>query len=121
MGKAKGFKTGKGQQKTAEITFAEGHRLHGISVEVQLRVPVGVVLGASSGDISRALKPFIKRIVAWNVLDDDDSPVPVSEEAFGEHFDMEETGALLSAWVEVVTQSAPLSEQSASAGLSATG
>lgn len=105
------FKTGGGPQKTATIKFAEGHALHGIEVDVQLRVPIGVILGASSGDFAAALKPFVKRIVSWNLKDDDDQPVPVSLESFGEHFDVTETAALLAAWVEVVTQpSTPLGE-----------
>ena len=110
MAKTKGFKTGKGPQKTAEITFAEGHALHGISVQVQLRVPVGVILGASSGNIAQAVNPFIQRIVAWNLTDDDDNPVPVNVETFGEHFDVSETTEMVKAWVEAVTN--PLAEAS---------
>jgi hypothetical protein len=112
MAKSKGFKTGKGAQKTALLTFAEGHALHGIEVEVQMRVPVGVILGASSGNLARAIDPFISRIVEWNLKDDEDNDVPVSREAFDEQFDAVEATELLKAWVEVTTQpSAPLGQR----------
>jgi hypothetical protein len=110
MAKTKGFKTGKGPQKTAEITFAEGHPLHGLHMEVQLRVPVGVILGASSGNIAQAVTPFVKRIVSWDLKDEDDNEVPVSIEAFGEHFDVSEATELVKAWVEAVTN--PLEDES---------
>lgn len=112
MAKSK-FKTGGGPKRTATIQFERGHALHGIEVEVELRVPIGVILGASSGEFATALKPFVKRIVRWNLTDDDGADVPVSLEAFGENFDVTETAALLAAWVEVVTQpSTPLGASS---------
>lgn len=111
MAKVKGFKAGKGPQRTAKIEFAEGHKLHGLEMEVELRVPVGVLLGATSGNVSQAIKPFIQRVKSWNLTDDDDQPIPVSEEAFGEAFDTEESAALLGAWVEAVGVPTPLEEQ----------
>ena len=106
MTKVKGFKFGK-KADTVTIQFAEGHALHGIEVVVEKGIPIGVVLGASSGNISRAVEPLIKRIVSWNV-EDDAGPVPVSREAFDECFDIENATALIGAWIEAVTT--PLAE-----------
>lgn len=110
MAKSKGFKP-RSAEGSVTITFAEGHRLHGIEVEVERRIPIGVVIGATAGDFSKALRPFVKRITAWNLVDDDGQPITVSMEAFEEQFDAAEAGALLTAWVEVATQpSVPLGQ-----------
>jgi hypothetical protein len=42
--------------------------------------------------------------------DEDDNEVPVSIEAFGEHFDVSEATELVKAWVEAVTN--PLEDES---------
>lgn len=112
MAKKKGFRFGKAQERVT-IAFAEDHALYGLEIEVEKRVPIGVVLGASAGDVARAIEPLIKRITSWN-LEDDDGPVPVTRAAFDEQFDLEAAGALISAWMEVVTGSAtaPLGEPS---------
>ncbi len=108
--KKKGFKFGKPKEKVT-ISFAEDHALHGLEIVVQKRVPVGVILGASSGDLARAIEPFISRIEAWN-LEDDDGAVPVSRAAFDERFSIEDASAVIGGWVEAVTNTAPLDEPS---------
>lgn len=102
MAKIKGFKTGKNNKEIVAIRFAETHDLHGLEIDVQKRVPIGVLLGAQAGDLGGALRPLVKRIVRWNLTDDADAEVAVSIDAFGDHFDQEETTAILSAWVEAV-------------------
>lgn len=102
MAKTKGFKTGKNSREIVAIRFAEGHDLHGLEIDVEKRVPVGVLLGAQSGDFARALDPFITRIVRWNLEDDAGEPVPVGREGFDTQFDTTEAGELLRAWVKAV-------------------
>lgn len=111
MAKTKGFKTGKKNKEEVgivEIRFAEGHDLYGLEIDVQRRVPVGVLIGAQSGDLGAALAPLVKRIVRWNLQDDQDSDLPVSLESFGAQFDSTETSAILAGWVEAVAT--PLAE-----------
>lgn len=108
MAKAKGFKTGKNNREIVAIRFSEDHDLHGLEIDVQKRVPIGVLMGAQSGNLEAALGPLVKRIVRWNLVDDSDSEVPVSLAAFGEQFDNEEAGAIVRAWVEAVAT--PLGE-----------
>ena len=121
MAKTKGFHTGQGD-RVAHINFAEGHRLHGIEMDVKLRVPVGAIMAAMGGDISGALQPFVKRIISWNLEDDDGNPVPISLKSFGENFDMQESQDLVGAWAEAVAQpSGPLDGASKSGSTSASG
>lgn len=116
MAKSKGFKTQKAEA-VVNIAFAEGHQLHGLEIVARRRVPVGVVLGATAGNIARALDPFIKAIVSWNLVDEQDNPLPVTAEVFGEELDAEEATAVLSAWVEAVAGvSSPLEQQSSATG-----
>jgi hypothetical protein len=111
MAKKKGFRTGQGLQRTAHLTFEEGHVLHGLEVDVKLRVPVAVMLGASAGNFAQAIEPIIGRITGWNLEDEKGEPVPVSRDAFAEHFDSEEATSLIRAWVEAATQApAPLDD-----------
>jgi hypothetical protein len=112
VAKVKGFKLGKSAEKVT-IQFGEGHALHGIEVVVERRVPIGVVLGASAGDIARAIEPLISRIVSWNLLDDDDNPVPVSRAAFDAQFDIEQATELVGGWLTTVAgTAAPLGQPS---------
>ena len=112
MAKSKGFKFGK-PKETVTIRFAEDHACYGLEIVVQKRVPIGVILGAQAGDFARTIEPFIKRIVSWNLTDEDDNPVPVSRAAFDEEFDSEAGAAVLYGWIEAVTGAgAPLDEPS---------
>lgn len=109
--KPKGFKTSGADQGTVTISFAEDHRLHGLEIEIQRRVPVGVLLAGN--DLGAALRPLVKRIVAWNLTDEDDEPVKPSVDAFGENFDLEETQSIVEAWGEAMTKpGGPLSPSS---------
>lgn len=109
MVKHKGFRTGGRAPRTATITFAEGHALHGIEVKADLRMTVDAALGAEGASIRQAIVPFVERIISWNLEDDAGEPVPVSVEAFGKHFDITEARALLMAWLEAATSApAPL-------------
>lgn len=118
---AKGFRTGQGPQRTAHIDFAEGHALHGLEMEIGLRVPVGVILAADRDVLGVGIKAMAERVVAWN-LEDDDGPVGISEEAFRKQFDIMEAAELVKAWIEAVTQpSDPLGEPSSGRASSANG
>lgn len=122
MAKSKGFRFGKAKEQVT-IQFAEEHALHGLEIVVEKRVPIGVVLGASSGQVARAIEPLIKRIVSWNLEDDAGNAIPVSREAFDECFSLDDTGALIDAWIGAVTggASAPLGQPSAATTSSESG
>jgi hypothetical protein len=110
MAKTKGFRFGKASEKVT-ISFAQDHALSGLEIVVEKAVPVGVVLGASAGDVPRAIEPLIARIISWNLEDSDGNPVPVSRKAFDELFDLEAAGQVATAWVEaVVGVSGPLEQ-----------
>jgi len=112
VAKKKGFRPSRVSDGTLTVRFDVGHRLHGLEIEIERRVPIGIVLNAN--DLTKALPPLIKRIVSWNLTDDDDNPIPPSVEAFGDEFDIEETSAIIGAWQEAMTQpGAPLGPQSA--------
>lgn len=113
MAKSKGFKTGKNNTELVKIRFAEGHDLHGLEIDVQKRVPIGVIFGAQAGDLAGALRPMVKRIRRWNLVDDDDNDAPITVEAFGEQFDDAEATAIVQAWIQAVSGvSDPLEEPS---------
>ena len=112
MAKQNGFKFKKSED-VVKIKFAEDHALYGMEVHVEKRVPIGVVLGATAGDLSRAINPLVKRITWWNLQDEAGAPVPVSREAFEEQFDVASATALVGAWATAVMEvSAPLEEPS---------
>jgi len=111
MAKQNGFKFAKAKD-VVKIKFAEDHDLFGLEVHVEKRVPIGVILGATEGNLAQAIKPLIKRIVWWN-LEDEDGPLPVSREAFDEQFDVQSATALVGAWASAVMEvSAPLDQPS---------
>lgn len=111
MAKQNGFKFKKSED-VVKIQFAEDHDLYGLEVHVEKRVPIGVILGATEGNLAQAIKPLIKRITWWN-LEDDDGPIPVSREAFDEQFDVQSATALVGAWATAVMEiSGPLDEPS---------
>lgn len=112
MAKTKGFRPSRVSDGTITVRFEEGHRLYGLEIEIERRVPIGIVLNAN--DMTKALPPLIKRIVSWNLTDDDGEPLAPSLDSFGETFDLEETSAIVMGWAEAMTQpGAPLGPQSA--------
>jgi hypothetical protein len=122
MAKSRGFRTGQGPQRTAHIAFAVGHALHGFEAEVGLRVPVGVILAADRDVLGVGAKAFVEKIISWNLLNENDEPVPISEDEFRTQFDIIEAGELVKAWIEAVAQpSAPLSQASNGTGSSSGG
>ncbi len=109
----KGFRTGQGLQRTATIAFPEGDALHGLEIEVGLRVPVGVILAADRDVMGEGVRAFCEKVIAWNLLNENDEPAPVGEESFRRQFDIAEAAEIVRAWLEVVTQpSAPLGQLS---------
>lgn len=116
---AKGFRTGQGPQRTATIQFEEDHALHGLEIEVGLRVPVGVILAADRDVLGEGVKAFCQKVVSWN-LEDGNGAAPVTEESFRAQFDIVEAAEIIKAWIEVVTQpSAPLEVRSVNGSSSA--
>jgi hypothetical protein len=110
---AKGFRTGQGPQRTAHINFAAGHELHGLEIEIGLRVPVGVLLAADRDVLGEGVKAFATRVVYWNLEDENGVAEKITEAAMRRQFDIIEAAELVKAWIEQVTQpAAPLAPAS---------
>lgn len=113
MAKTKGFRFGKGKRGTVDLRFDADHELHGLEITVNKRVPAGVVISASSGDMGEAIRLFAREVVAWNVEDESGNPVAPSVRSIGEHVGIDEMGEIIAAWSEVMTQpSTPLGQAS---------
>lgn len=113
VARAAGFRFKK-KTELVHLSFEEGHELHGLTLSVRKRIPTGILLGAANGNMAASVLTFVKQVVSWNVLDDNDKPVPLTVETFGEYVDAEEhLPDIMRAWQEAVaTTSAPFSEQS---------
>jgi hypothetical protein len=109
MAKTKGFRPRADGRGTVTISFGAEHRLHGLVIVLERRVPVGVVLAGWSLAVS--IPAIVKRMVSWTLVDEKDEPVPPSIEAFGEYFDVDEARDIVTAWIEVTTNpSTPLGQ-----------
>ena len=106
MAKSKPFKMG--DAKTSVLKFEEGHALHGLEIEMKTRVPLGVLFDWTSDRDEAAVGRMVKRIITWNLVDEDGEPAPISLDSLKEHFTMGEASLLMSAWVQAVTQPDPL-------------
>ena len=123
-----GFRTGQGEQKTAHIDFAEGHALHGLEIEIGLRLPVELVTAADRDLMGVGLNAFISKVIKWN-LDDEAVEVdpatgyaPVNEVVFRRNFDLIECIELITVWLQQVTQpAAPLAQASSGSSSSGSG
>lgn len=112
-----GFKAG---PRTVTVRFAEGHEFHGAEARARL-MSFGeweaIVEADQSGDQS-AMEEFAKRLVSWNLTDDDDQPIPASREGLRQ-VDVRLVIALKDAWVQSlngVHDADPLSQSSPSGG-----
>lgn len=101
-------------QRTYILTF-DDPEFEGLEVEMK-SAPLGVVLqlqsladkGSDADAVRQMLKIFASRLKSWNLLDDDDKPVPASAKGL-ETQDIQFLMGLIRAWVAAIAGvSAPL-------------
>lgn len=116
----KGFKP---KRKIYEIDFPEDHDLYGL--EISLRgVSVDTILelmklkdistdDPEADDVERILELVGENVVEWNLLDEDDQPVPPGRAGVGGE-DLDFFIAVITAWLEAMTTglSGPKGERS---------
>lgn len=118
MAKKKGYRFPK-SDRTMLLKFDEDHALSGLEIEVRRRVPVGVVISATTNDMGEAVRLFANEVVAWNVEDDEGRPVPPTVQMFGQYVGMEEMQEIIQVWSEVLAvPDAPLGRPSSDTGTS---
>lgn len=71
-------------ESTITITFAEGHRYHGLeavcqSLSIDEYAEGMAWYGGEGWKDGETLDRFYKALISWNLTDDKDQPIPVSE------------------------------------------
>lgn len=96
------------QRKPVEISFPEGHELHGLQVRARrARVEHVEAVYAISGNeeedirtsVIPAMRAFGTAIVSWNYVDEDGNDVPATADGFAS-IDIEAQVMILGAWAE---------------------
>lgn len=91
----------KGTPRAVRIVFAEGHEHHGAEARA-LRMSLGEWETILESGEDNAVKEFSKRLVSWNLTDDDDQPIPATEEGLRQ-VDTSLVTALKDAWLQSIT------------------
>ncbi|MCX4703860.1 hypothetical protein [Streptomyces sp. NBC_01373] len=107
----------KGTPRTVKIDFAQGHEHHGAEARVR-RMSFGEWEAILEGDDDNAVAEFAKRLVSWNLEDDDDQPLPATPEGL-RMVDTSLVTALKEAWLQSITgvhAADPLPQSSPSGG-----
>ncbi|MFJ2000253.1 hypothetical protein [Streptomyces chartreusis] len=105
----------KGTPRTVRIVFSQGHEHHGAEARAR-RMSLGEWEAVIESDEDNALEEFTKRLVSWNLTDDDDQPIPPTAEGIRE-VDTSLVRALKDAWLQSIAgvhAADPLSESSPS-------
>ncbi|MEU8756208.1 hypothetical protein AB0C88_37550 [Streptomyces chartreusis] len=105
----------KGTPRTVRIVFAQDHEHHGAEARAR-RMSLGEWEAVIESDEDNALEEFTKRLVSWNLTDDDDQPIPPTAEGIRE-VDTSLVRALKDAWLQSIAgvhAADPLSESSPS-------
>jgi hypothetical protein len=105
----------KGTPRAVRIVFAEGHEHHGAEARAR-RMSFGEWEAIMESDEQNAMEEFKKRLVSWNLTDDDDQPIPATAEGLRQ-VDTSLVTALKDAWVQALTgvhDADPLPESSTS-------
>jgi hypothetical protein len=105
----------KGTPRAVRIVFAEGHEHHGAEARAR-RMSLGEWEAIIESDEDNALAEFGKRLVSWNLTDDDDQPIPATSEGLRQ-VDTSLVTALKTAWLQSIVgvhlpQSSPSGEPS---------
>ncbi|MFJ6066582.1 hypothetical protein ACIQHU_26500 [Streptomyces tendae] len=90
----------KGTPRTVRIVFAEGHEHHGAEARAK-RMSFGEWEAVLEGGEDNAIAEFAKRIVSWNLTDDDDQPIPPTPEGLRQ-VDTGLVAAMKTAWLESI-------------------
>jgi hypothetical protein len=112
-----GYKAG---PRTVTIRFAQGDEFHGAEARTRL-MSFGeweAVTEAAEADEHSATEEFAKRLVSWNLTDDDEQPIPATPEGLRQ-VDVRLVIALKTAWVQSLTgvhDADPLPQSSTSGG-----
>lgn len=122
------------KRKLYSVTWPEGHALHGLEVTTKGLSIEGLVEMTRAGEeITRApdvdakvaaagklLAGFSGRLVAWNLEEDDGTPVPATAEGVADQ-DMQLMVDLITAWMDAVASvDTPLPSASPNGATSAT-
>ncbi|MEU3851717.1 hypothetical protein [Streptomyces sp. NPDC029554] len=94
----------KGTPRAVRIAFAEGHEHYGAEARVR-RMSYGeweAVVGVDGAGETSAMAEFAKRLVSWNLTDDDEQPIPATPEGMRQ-VDTSLITALKDAWVQALT------------------
>jgi hypothetical protein len=91
----------KGTPRTVKIDFAQGHEHHGAEARAR-RMSFGEWEEIAESDEDNAVAEFGKRLVSWNLTDDDDQPIPATPEGM-RMVDTSLLTALKNAWVQSIT------------------
>lgn len=91
----------KGTPRTVKIQFAEGHEHHGAEARAR-RMSLGEWEAILEGDDDNAVAEFAKRLVSWNLTDDDEQPIPATTEGL-RLVDTSLVTALKEAWLQSIT------------------
>jgi hypothetical protein len=112
MAKKKGFKFGKSTAEPLSI-ICEGE-LEGLEVVVRGNVPSIMLFG---GEIDR-IRAFVNNILSWSATDENDEPIPATEQTIGQYVTAQQLAQIIQTWTEALTRpSVPLDEQSSDSGI----
>jgi hypothetical protein len=107
----------KGTPRTVLIVFANGHEHHGAEARAR-RMSLGEWEAVIESDEDNALEEFTKRLVSWNLTDDDDQPIPPTAEGIRQ-VDTSLVRALKDAWLQSIAgvhDADPLAQSSPTGG-----
>jgi hypothetical protein len=93
-----GFKAG---PRTVTVRFGEGHPFHGAEARVRL-MSFGeweTIAEAEQAGEQSAMEEFAKRLVSWNLTDEDDQEIPATGEGL-RLVDVQLVVALKNAWIQ---------------------
>jgi hypothetical protein len=90
----------KATPRAVRIVFAEGHEHHGAEARAR-RMSLGEWEAVIESDEDNALAEFAKRLVSWNLTDDDDQPIPATAEGLRQ-VDTSLVTALKTAWLQSI-------------------
>ncbi|NUT23978.1 MAG: hypothetical protein HOV77_32885 [Hamadaea sp.] len=90
----------KGTPRTVKIQFAQGHEHHGAEARAR-RMSYGEWEDVVSSEDDNAMAEFGKRLVDWNLEDDDGQPIPATPEGMRK-VDTGLLTALKTAWLQSI-------------------
>ena len=86
--------------RAVRIQFAPEHQYHGAEARIR-HMSLGEWEAVIESDEDNALAEFGKRLVSWNLTDDDDQPIPATAEGLRQ-VDTSLVTALKNAWLQSI-------------------